>query len=71
MSGSRVQKAKEALIIFLKSLPLNSYFNVVSFGTNFDLMNKTESIKCTEESLENAINEVKNYSANLGGTEIL
>ena len=35
MSGQRIEAAKEALIIFLKSLPEDSYFDVVSFGTNY------------------------------------
>lgn len=35
MGGSRIEKAKEALILFLKSLPVQTYFNVVSFGSNF------------------------------------
>ena len=32
MDGTRIVKAKEALLLFLKSLPQESYFNVVSFG---------------------------------------
>jgi len=36
MSGTRIENAKMALILFLKSLPPGSYFNVVSFGENFD-----------------------------------
>ncbi len=36
MNGVRIKQAKVALIIFLKSLPPGSYFNVVSFGSSFE-----------------------------------
>ena len=35
MSGIRIQKAKEALKYFMRSLPTDSYVNVVSFGDSF------------------------------------
>ena len=40
MDGDRIKKAKEALIVFLKSLPEKSYFNIISFGTSFELLYK-------------------------------
>jgi hypothetical protein len=36
MEGIRIEKAKKSLIIFLKSLPEDSYFNVVSFGNKYE-----------------------------------
>mmetsp|Transcript_28188 Transcript_28188/g.24984 ORF Transcript_28188/g.24984 Transcript_28188/m.24984 type:complete len:108 (-) Transcript_28188:234-557(-) len=35
MSGTSIKVARETLVYFLKSLPKNSYFNVVSFGSSY------------------------------------
>jgi hypothetical protein len=69
MSGERIEKAKESLILFLNSLPTDSYFNVVSFGTSFRNLYE-QPVKYTLESRSEAISTIKTYSANLGGTEI-
>lgn len=70
MGGTRIKKAKEALIIFLKSLPEDSYFNVISFGSSQSKMFH-ESQKYNEKSLKKAIESISPMNADLGGTEIL
>lgn len=69
MGGTRIEKAKEALFLFLKSLPVDSYFNIISFGSKSESMfpsSERNSIK----AIESAILAVKNMTANMGGTEI-
>ncbi len=34
--GDRIKMAREALIFFLKSIPSQCFFNVVSFGSEFN-----------------------------------
>jgi hypothetical protein len=50
MYGDRIIKAKEALILFLRSLPQNTYFNIVSFGDNSVKM-FTDSVNFDKKNL--------------------
>jgi uncharacterized protein with von Willebrand factor type A (vWA) domain len=45
MSGRRIENAKETLILYLKSIPKGSYFNIISFGSEFELLYKEDSQK--------------------------
>ena len=38
MGGDRIDAAKEALLLLLKSLPVGCSFNVVSFGSSHELL---------------------------------
>lgn len=69
MGGSRMTKAIEALVLFLQSLPENTYFNVVSFGSNSSLLFNSSAKYC-KENLNHAIEKVKKMTADMGGTEI-
>lgn len=57
MSNQRIEFAKKALIIFLKSLPTNIFFNIFAFGSEFSPLFDI-SIKYTESNVNNAINKV-------------
>ena len=58
MSGDRIDQAKNALILFLKSLPENSRFNIVSFGSAFERM-YDDSMPYTDAAIEKTIEEIE------------
>jgi len=70
MSGSKLNQAKNALQLFLRSLPQNSLFNIVSFGSHFNTL-FPKSTKLTEETLSQATHYVAKMEANMAGTNIL
>ena len=53
----------------MRSLPEDSYFKIVSFGSSSQKM-FPNSVKYDGEKITKAIDAVKSMSANLGGTEI-
>ncbi|EAR98227.1 type A von willebrand factor domain protein (macronuclear) [Tetrahymena thermophila SB210] len=70
MRGKPLTKALEALQLFLQSLPPDSYFNIVSFGSNFKKLYE-RSQKYNSQTLKFACNKIKDYSADMNGTDIL
>lgn len=70
MSGDRISIATQAAVLFLKSLPKNSKFNILSFGNSYESM-YDRSVDYNSENMNTAINQLNSFKADLGGTEIL
>lgn len=69
MQGKKLQMAQQAVLIFLKSLPENCKFNIVSFGTSYDLLFEN-SVDYAEISITEASEKLKTFKADMGGTNI-
>lgn len=70
MYGKRIETAKDSLIFFIKSLPADSYFNIVSFGSDYEFM-FPESCKYDDQTIEEALEKIRLFDADFGGTEML
>lgn len=69
MRGERINMAKEALHIFLRSLPEDCYFNIVGFGSKHQMLFDKSAVY-DERNLEKATAHVDSIEADLGGTAI-
>jgi len=69
MHGWKLDYLKDALNVFLKSMPVNCYFNIIKFGSTYESLFE-KSIKYNEESLNKAVEYIKSLDASMGGTEM-
>ena len=69
MAGSSMRLVSESLLFFLQSLPRDSYFQLIGFGSTFKKINDKPLIY-NKENVKNTMDIVKNLKANLGGTDI-
>ena len=69
MRGDSIRVAREALEVFIASLPVTAHFNVVKFGSSYrTLFSETKPL--TDSSLAEAKSWVSRVEADLGGTEV-
>ena len=62
---------KEALKLFIQSLPAGSKFEIISFGSNYTVSSKSKNGYINDDKNVKSIkSEIDEYSANMGGTEI-
>jgi len=72
MAGSKIEMTKEALTLFVQSLPAGCKFEIVLFGSDFESMNKngTGFVK-NDATVKDLRERIKMVQASKGGTEIL
>ena len=66
MWGERMDLAKETLIFFLRSLPKNSYYHLIAFGSFFEYIGSKEPCEYTTENVEKTLSDLKEIEP--GGT---
>ncbi|XP_077693499.1 von Willebrand factor A domain-containing protein 5B1 isoform X2 [Eretmochelys imbricata] len=70
MSGTNINRVKDALLVILKSLAPACLFNIIGFGSTFKTLFPSSHTYC-EESLAIACESIKKIRADMGGTNIL
>ncbi|CAF3851591.1 unnamed protein product [Rotaria sp. Silwood1] len=73
MAGDdKIGLARKAMLLFLKSLPVNCRFNIIRFGSKFSaLFTDQVTREYNKENMCQAEAMIKDMGADLGGTELL
>ena len=69
MNNKPTKILRETLILFLKSLPFGSYFQIIGFGSTIEKYN-IAPIKYSEENIDYMIQIIPELKATLGGTNL-
>ena len=69
MSGSSIRLVSESLLFFLQSLPKDSYFQLIGFGSTYKKIND-KPLFYNKDNVKHTMDIVKNLKADLGGTDI-
>ena len=68
---NKIGLARQAMILFLKSLPVHSQFNIIRFGSNYQTLFPQITQTYNEQNAQQAEQLILHMSADLGGTELL
>ena len=69
MEGHSMEVAIKALILFLQSLPAGSYYQIIGFGSKYEIYDPIPK-EYTQKNIKESINFVGKLEANKGGTNI-
>ncbi|CAF5004267.1 unnamed protein product [Rotaria sp. Silwood1] len=68
----KIGLARKAMLLFLKSLPIDCRFNIIRFGSDFSaLFTDQVTREYNKTNMNEAETMIKNMKADLGGTELL
>jgi Ca-activated chloride channel family protein len=70
MACSSINNAKSALELCLRSMKAGDAFNIIKFGTEYEIFSRKRSIEYNEENLAQALDELDSIEADMGGTEL-
>jgi len=71
MGGRNMEMTKEALKLFIQSLPQGSMFEIVSFGTDFSVSSEDcRGFHNTDQNVNLIKEQISEMSADMGGTNI-
>ncbi|KXS19298.1 hypothetical protein M427DRAFT_53241 [Gonapodya prolifera JEL478] len=70
MGGENIANARTALLLLLKSLPETCKFNIIGFGSSYQLLFPS-AVPYNESNLNTAVRHAETVEADLGGTDIL
>ena len=68
---NKIGLARQAMLVFLKSLPLNCLFNIIRFGSQYNSLFPDITAIYNEENAQKAEKLINQMSADLGGTELV
>jgi hypothetical protein len=68
---NKIGLARQAMILFLRSLPLNCHFNIIRFGSQYRSLFNDITVIYNEENARKAEELINGMKADLGGTELV
>ncbi|CAF3643927.1 unnamed protein product [Rotaria sp. Silwood1] len=68
---NKIGLVREAMLIFLKSLPINCHFNIIRFGSHYESLFEKRTVIYNEENVRKAEKLIEQMKADMGGTELL
>ena len=68
---NKIGLARQAMLVFLKSLPFHCHFNIIRFGSNHQSLFTDVTALYNEENARKAEQLINGMKADLGGTELV